>query len=822
MATIQLIHSTAGEKTNKGIKINFDQLSANKVTLDMELLGEGITRTTFAEWKISSNGKQLDAGDRTVGNKAQLEILRFYSGSQHKPRIFTIETIDIDRKLIASYEVLVSAAPKIENAEWIDRGGDDTSITEAGFNTQIGIQIMKSQGIAGLPLNVNLYKIVDGKEEQVHQIKTTRDKLYNEKGFKLDEKHFPKLGAISAWLGIDLFSENVKLYFTISAGTQMLYNGKQENNYLKPVPRIIDKNKDMGTALSPVVISADQYFTQRYEPCKYEKINFVYGKQSGLVFDEKQSTNVRYPEHKISIIAGNNPNAEKVEIQLAEVDTKECQYNSSNKKHIRYRDEEQRKEMEEKHKDHKNNVFDTEDLEAAGISPDIKTESKLAFVPTYPYVENDYATFLMQFLTNGAQHITIPINTCRYRKKIELNIYPDALWTLHFNHFVKKPFFYKDKELPLQDNFYQLAINVLLLGSKNYLAFQGFLKLIGVFRKFVGEEVYKELAEYFNEYLTSVKLGLHAQFKGIEGQKTLDYSQHYLLTSQYIIYCNFCFRWILEILFLFLSRGGTLLKLEKKTAVIVEKAGRKIKKITDTLEKYNLEIIYPAIATNSACYYELQEDGQLALTIEHNVKADPLLGITYNNTFTLEDLIKLKNARKAEKDGESASKSTLEKIAEEAGLDASLTLNVDGTIEQEYNIKINTLTGKHNLVPIVGNYITNNQGRVAQKEAISIYAEFKGSAELKIDDFDISTSLILKGDAQGSISHTRAFGKDDKGIYFQDYTEMSKITGTYMMRAKISRKNKDIYDSNPEETPISFVAFDKEPIAFPKIYIFKI
>ena len=122
----------------------------------------------------------------------------------------------------------------------------------------------------------------------------------------------------------------------------------------------------------------------------------------------------------------------------------------------------------------------------------------------------------------------------------------------------------------------------------------------------------------------------------------------------------------------------------------------------------------------------------------------------------------------------------------------------------------------------MGNYITNNQGRVAQKEAISIYAEFKGSAELKIDDFDISTSLILKGDAQGSISHTRAFGKDDKGIYFQDYTEMSKITGTYMMRAKISRKNKDIYDSNPEETPISFVAFDKEPIAFPKIYIFKI
>ena len=803
MATIQLIHSTAGEKTNKGIKINFDQLSANKVTLDMELLGEGITRTTFAEWKISSNGKQLDAGDRTVGNKAQLEILRFYSGSQHKPRIFTIETIDIDRKLIASYEVLVSAAPKIENAEWIDRGGDDTSITEAGFNTQIGIQIMKSQGIAGLPLNVNLYKIVDGKEEQVHQIKTTRDKLYNEKGFKLDEKHFPKLGAISAWLGIDLFSENVKLYFTISAGTQMLYNGKQENNYLKPVPRIIEKDKDIDVSLSPVVITVDQYFTQKYEPCKYEKINFVYGKQSGLVFDEKQSTNVRYPEHKISIIAGNNPNAEKLEIQLAEVDTKECQYNSSNKKHIRYRDEEQRKEMEEKHKDHKNNVFDTQDLEAAGISPDIKTESKLAFVPTYPYVENDYATFLMQFLTNGAEEIVIPINTCRYQKKIELNIYPDVLWTFHLKYGETSDYFYKGESLEMVTGFKDGLDEI-----KKYL--------YPILSMIPGMQITPIILEYLASEAETVALGLHARYN--DKQKTLAYTTEYKHATQFVIYQMVALQFGLEVLLMILSGGETL---AAKFPKMLQKAGKlvkKVKRLEKRLEGMDMEIIYPAIATNSACYYELQDNGKHAFVIEHNIKADPLIGIRYEKDFTLGELLENRKAKRKEKGNKKPDK--LAEVAEAAGLEASLNLKVDGIIKQEYSLKINTLTGKIEVLPTIGNYLIYNQTKVTQQEAISVFVDASGIANVEIDI--LKTELIVKLKAQGTISHSRFYGKDEQGIWTQDSIEMSEITGIYMMRVKLGTDEGDLWDSNPDETPVPFVAFDGDKIPFTKVYLLKI
>jgi hypothetical protein len=83
--------------------------------------------------------------------------------------------------------------------------------------------------------------------------------------------------------------------------------------------------------------------------------------------------------------------------------------------------------------------------------------------------------------------------------------------------------------------------------------------------------------------------------------------------------------------------------------------------------------------------------------------------------------------------------------------------------------------------------------------------------------------VIGKGkNAQGAISHSRSFGKDEHGIWVQETLEMSQITGTYMMRAKADYKGAPLFDSNPDETPVPFVAFDAQSIKFPKVYLLKV
>ena len=56
----------------------------------------------------------------------------------------------------------------------------------------------------------------------------------------------------------------------------------------------------------------------------------------------------------------------------------------------------------------------------------------------------------------------------------------------------------------------------------------------------------------------------------------------------------------------------------------------------------------------------------------------------------------------------------------------------------------------------------------------------------------------------------------------QDSIELSEIKGEYMMRARIKVREQRVYDSNPEETPVPFIAFDKRTVDLPKVYLLKV
>jgi hypothetical protein len=318
------------------------------------------------------------------------------------------------------------------------------------------------------------------------------------------------------------------------------------------------------------------------------------------------------------------------------------------------------------------------------------------------------------------------------------------------------------------------------------------------------------LMEDFKEYLESVQLGFHSQFLTQEGKQTLDYSQEYYLVAQYIIFCNFSLRWALEIFFIYLSKGRNLVKLGAKAQKWVDKTSKKVKKIKDTLDKYDLTIHYPAIATNHALYYEKLPDGQIALIVEHNVKADPMIGINYYKKFKLSEL---SNHSETENVGV-----VMEKLKD----DAEIEVNFDGIISGEYNVKTNLETGETSFIEKAGNFLYLQKNTITNKETIK--GEIKAVANKNFKFKSIDTDINIKGEleAKGEFIHKRSYGKDEQGIWFGDELYFSGVKGSYMVNVTIGVENEKVWESNSDQKPVPFVLFKPTNINFPKTYIIKL
>lgn len=100
---------------NDRIVVNFDTIKEDSFNLEMEL--KDSIAAPKAIWQIFSNGEQLDTGDLTKGNKAELIVLKSYAGSHERPHLFTISTKDESESIIASIQMIVVAKPRIIEAK---------------------------------------------------------------------------------------------------------------------------------------------------------------------------------------------------------------------------------------------------------------------------------------------------------------------------------------------------------------------------------------------------------------------------------------------------------------------------------------------------------------------------------------------------------------------------------------------------------------------------------------------------------------------------------------------------------------------------------
>lgn len=464
---------------NNRIVVNFDTIKKDSFHLEMEL--KDSPAASKAIWGIFSNGKQLDSGDLTKGNKAELIVLKSYAGSHESPHLFTISTKDENGNPIASIQLVVVAVPRITEAKWWN-SKEDREAYEVGINNNSTVYI-KGIGLYGHPLKIDVYfKRKDGESKLLFTSIFTITELYSLMGFYLSYEEFLKNKSFYAALLPILIADIVgpdtlaftgkakhkslgKLYFIISYDDLLLFDGNKKKKYLDVFFDFSQQEKPTNT-LSPVMIYNENYFTQKYEPCKYEKVFYKYGNSPEIkLFDEKEPTRkdhngkLQNMKFLVSAIAPpkNSKNIKELGIRLESVSTKECQYIDENIKQTFFSENDER----EREKPHKSRVIDTQALDGSQIKIQVvKEDERVNIYPSFNYQYDEKSswdffknyflfssmmsntdpaystlkTVLMDWEINSKdliQYYRIPIDTCRYQKNLYLKTFADVAWGFH-------------------------------------------------------------------------------------------------------------------------------------------------------------------------------------------------------------------------------------------------------------------------------------------------------------------------------------------------------------------------------------------------------
>lgn len=429
-----IISSKSIYQNNNNYSINFDYINKNSVLLELSIIG--VSKKSFVYWEIFSNGSQVDLNDLTTGHKVELKILKSYSGPKSNPHIFTIIAKNKERQEIARKDIEVFASPKVEKAYWSNWHSE---IEKAFINSDIYVHI-EGKGLYKKPLTL---KIFTEKEQEIITREIQIDNLTEDIIVSLDYSY--GLGFFSSFFGKILLLPIDKIFFVLEDREgNILYR----SNYLRIIKNFFTR-KSEEKSITPVVIYDEEYFTQRYEPCKYESISYAYGKEGDTLFNHGEPTKKKKNNYNINIITGNDPKGQKLEITLGGVDTRECEYNDKNRIYTAYSSIDNKEFKEQKYKDHKGNIFDKQVLLDNGIINEENKENILKFVPKYPYPKDDWE-FLKQSLFGEAISKTIAINTCRYKKKIALKVFPDIVLIGNFSYNYNKSYFYREKNLRLE------------------------------------------------------------------------------------------------------------------------------------------------------------------------------------------------------------------------------------------------------------------------------------------------------------------------------------------------------------------------------------
>jgi hypothetical protein len=628
----------------------------------------------FFDKKISVDNR-VDEDDKTSGTKAELLLGVRHSGTKENPATIRVEAYNKDNERIDHKIIKLSAQSKISEAIW----SNDTVYNFKKVNIAFSCE-----GLYGQTVIVNIYNS-ENPNTSVH----TETFIQNEK-----QSAFHWIAKNDTFLEIKYFF--IISYINENNNEIIIYHGKEKNNFLKVVGSIENLiTPELPENIVPVVIYGEEYFTQKYEPCKYEKIYYKHGDKNKVeAFDHTKPTTKdkddKFKNSKIEISVIVPPKGSKnikdLVISLEGVKTEECQYSEANKK---YRKKSESEAKEEKAKPHKGRVIDTAEVKSAGMEviPN-KPDEQVTIKPTFNYeydeksawefmknyflfsaalrntdaLENEIKGYLMDAEAESKviKKYKIPLNTCRYQKPLHLKTHADVAWAFHAlfdDPYVPEYYIFgnqktiktvqgldedldKLKESSIVTNFTATIINPALGNSfvRNFII-----------------EIIKDIAERY-------EFGFTAYYdfdkEGKKNAQQIDYAETHPEVFKALIAGVVTLEILIDVLLIIITEGAALanfvskagkvagiINKSSKLAKTAKKAGDILAKHSDTFDiARNARMAKNAFEFMKGSYfkgYRFVEDVKIGVqpVLEERVKISPFLNLNVTQKKSLGELL---------------------------------------------------------------------------------------------------------------------------------------------------------------------------------------
>ena len=632
-----------------GLRLDFDTMESATIQLEITDKYES-DPTVFEtmEWVIIENNIRVDEDDYTGGRNAELKLYKDKAGAHNAPSYVDIQIVHPTEGVVDTVRLELVATPTIEKADWVDLENYN-NIVETKFNTFVGIHI-DGEGIQGIPLTVDIHlfdddQIIDHltaqKDRSIHQVELKK---------KWHTKHHL------------FFSVVKKVYAVISylghEGTQVLYNGKEKGNLLTIDGKKTNREPQViSDTLMTVTIGSDPYFTQRYEPCKYETISYTFANESKVIFfdESQQTTATPYRQPNISIRVGAHKQPLVIEVEGHTPDSK-CSA------------------VERGEEAHTPRMINAEEIPEQYI--DCYEGNKVSFTPYFPYdyldddqkiVKNRYLNFLADyFFPPESKAITIPVETCRYAKNVNVEIHPDIAWALHFRcaldsaQLEKKP-----DQLEIFDRkdmyFREIEDIKLHIGLNDLIDKYGH-----VVQKVLGGNIpsaiwpsipdfspqsfiWGLIISYVRSLGACMGVGLHTYYneEDKDTRQIVSYTEQYPWVVNTLLVYPILVLIAADILALIFSGGSTKaaqlgLKITSKTA----RAAAKLQKYQDRFEWIErktehgaFHIAWPVLSLSLGKGYRVHPDGSSGYHYEIKCTATPIFGLLFRSEGTMGDLV---------------------------------------------------------------------------------------------------------------------------------------------------------------------------------------
>lgn len=458
------------------------------------------------------------------------------------------------------------------------------------------------------------------------------------------------------------------------------------------------------------------------------------------------------------------------------------------------------------------------------------------------------------------QRFEVSINSCSYfpdknKPTLIVNAFTDALWMFHATYDYDGDYFFKRKGVP-QNVKPIKGIERLYAKLEQYIEF--YLRFIDYVPLVPGGSIVQRwIIDYIREDAKMYGLSYAKRSNWVGNQYNVedDYTGDNAIVTEVGILTLTLLVIVVEVLITILTMGeGAVAKLPK-----LKKAARLAKKVADVLEKMDslgFSFVFPKVAYNRGIYYEKKSDGNVYFMLEENVSAKPIIGIDFKKEFSLAKLItKAAMGKKPEKpepksfqeaaeqqiedkiDGYKKSKVNegIQELLDKAGKDAQITLEFNGAINAEYNVKfaipatLNQGFQKVTVTNFLNKAFSNTEGKVISTESIKGTAKLRVTNRVVVDKWvpllpfksGLKIDNLFAAEVSGFIVHTRTYGFEAyAGPYYQDQIYFSGIKGSVTISIKVTVGDEESFGLNPDEKPINFTLFEHRNIIINRVNLY--